>query len=218
MENLSKKQLEETRNTFEDYALYYAKNIEWQSTVAKKFLNELLLPFLDLVSEYSSTNIPKLGFWGCGSGRNTYLTLVHGNYDCYGYDLSKKMISEFQRRVSGGNIFLADVSKYKFTPNFFDGVVAESVLSYLTRAGIEKALKSLYKSLKIGGVAHLGFKVDGGSVVKDTYLPSARYYIAYSMEEIRVLLQRHGFKIYKEMRSIDPLRKKVVWYDVFIVK
>src|SRR3989442_14575665 len=74
---------------------------------------------------------------GCGEGRNSLL-LAHYGYHVHAVDASSQGIQKLERyTLSHGlstiNCSVADVRELQLTPNFYNAIIAATILDHLTR-------------------------------------------------------------------------------------
>ena len=193
MIDLTEKQIRDTLDSFDKNVSLYSNKVEWDTSVSKTFNTKVLQPFLLYINQYSDAKKPVIGFMGCGTGRNMFLAMLSGSYKCIGYDFSKKMLEEGRKRVPDGEFVEFDITNDSFEDDYFDGIMAESVLNYIKRAELKSVLQNFYTSLKPGGIALIGSKVDGNNLYTDTFLGDPRYYISYPVDYIKDHQKLHEF-------------------------
>lgn len=79
--------------------------------------------------------------------------------------------------------------------NYFDGFFANAVLLHAPKEVFEKALVSISKVLKPGGVAAFSLKTGDGEEVTEEKMDAPRYFNYHNEEEMRKLLADLPFEI-----------------------
>lgn len=141
---------------------------------------------------------------GCGSGEPTARQLIDGGMRVVGVDTSPVML-ELARHTVPEAIFverdLFDLDGLHPTEQRFDGVVAFFSLLLLPRSDIEMALDDIRHVLAHDGVFALGMVEGDTDHLMCDYLGTPVPLTAYPREELRHLLNRHGF-IVSELHAI----------------
>jgi ubiquinone/menaquinone biosynthesis C-methylase UbiE len=155
---------------------------------------------------------------GCGYGRDTQ-TFVDLGFDCYGVDLSEKMIERAKSRVKKAKFFVMDILDLDFADKFFDGIWCNATIVHISKKDIDQAFNQIYKILKHNGFFHFNLKEGTGEKFEadERYKGIKKFYSYYSENEIKDLLKKHGFEI------IESWHKEPKGYDnahmfYFIVK
>ncbi|MEV0454235.1 class I SAM-dependent DNA methyltransferase [Catellatospora methionotrophica] len=135
---------------------------------------------------------------GCGAGTPTARQLIDGGSHVVGIDTSPVML-ELARSTVPEAIFverdLFDLDGLHPTQQRFDAVAAFFSLLMLSRADIDKALADIHHVLDHTGYFALGM-VEGDSdhLMRD-FLGTRVPLTAYPREDLRHLLNRHGFVV-----------------------
>jgi len=142
---------------------------------------------------------------GCGNSRNL-LPFYQNNFTCYGIDfsenvieLAKKYISKHEMKV---NLKIANAENLPYKNNFFDYCLSLAVLHHVKNK--EKAIQEIYRVLKPNGKAIIcvwnKLQLKFLFRKKETYIKwgkYSRYYYFFSYFELKKLLKKSGFKIFK---------------------
>lgn len=86
---------------------------------------------------------------GCGSGEHLFLLESMGFTNLYGFDLSEEMVKIAREKCGHAKIEKGDTEKLNYPSDFFDAIIAISLLMYLPDP--EKGLMELKRVLKSGG-------------------------------------------------------------------
>lgn len=213
MIDLTEEQINITTNTYDLCAHEYALKVERNPDVVSAVEELLLIPFYRMLAIKDKSHI---AFLGCGTGRDMNWFIRKG-YTCDGYDKSQGMLSEAKNWVQDGDFYLLDISKKALPEDRYIGIYCESALAYIPYKNLEHTLINIKNSLTSGGVALLGFKVNGSKVYEDKTLSSTRYYISVNMTEILGLVSKH-FKIKRKLISKDSFERPTEWLDLFVEK
>ena len=95
---------------------------------------------------------------GCGEGRNSLL-LAHYGFHVHAVDTSSQGIQKLERYtllhgLSTINCSVADVRELQLTPNFYNAIIAATILDHLTREEGKKLAESMISALKPGGFVY----------------------------------------------------------------
>ncbi len=90
---------------------------------------------------------------GCGSGRDS-IFLANQGFKVWGIDISKEAIRKAKGKKNKVNFQVGDATKLSFGDEFFDAVYSGWVLHFIA---LEKPSREIYRILKKGGIACLGF-------------------------------------------------------------
>jgi SAM-dependent methyltransferase len=90
---------------------------------------------------------------GCGTGRIVKYLLTRGFLleNIVAMDISKVMIEEIKKNISGINAIKGSIDEIDFEPNNFDLVLSHMTLHHLGPESLGKALNNFYRMLKVGG-------------------------------------------------------------------
>lgn len=215
--DLTKDQIETTRDTYNNCAKDYSERVEWNATISKQVKDRLVLPLHNMLVTSS-----KVAVLGCGTGRDLkeFISLGHS---VHGFDISHGMLKQAKKLVGDIPLTKIDISKQKLPKNEFDAVYSDSVLAYIPNRNMTFALNSIYDSLKPNGVGLLGFKINGYKVVEDTILragglESLRYYLSYPQSLVINYVESAGFVIKDSKLYEDSLSRPTKWLDLFVAK
>jgi 2-polyprenyl-3-methyl-5-hydroxy-6-metoxy-1,4-benzoquinol methylase len=190
-----------SNNNFEkNYALsYYVNSIEDELKMAQARFNRIIR-FRNQVGRILDI----------GCGRGAFLTVCMGhNGEAYGLDVSKDSI-EYARRNGLSNLFLGELKDAEFRDNYFDIIVANSVLEHVSDpCGF---LKEIWRILKGNGLLYIGVPNEGSAVytLSDYYFKIAGskwtshlaplfppYHLyGFSKETLTKMLMKAGFSVF----------------------
>jgi tellurite methyltransferase len=96
---------------------------------------------------------------GCGEGRNTLLLARYG-FHVHALDYSSQGIHKLEKYALSKDIHnirysIADARLVQLEPNFYDGIVAVTLLDHLTPEEGKKVATSLLSALKPGGFLYI---------------------------------------------------------------
>ncbi len=174
---------------------FYSRNAE---RLIKKYDTYTMEAEIDYFRHYVPRG--KILDVGCGNGRDLASFAKRG-YDVAGVDREKKFVVEAKRRVPDGRIVIATIDSLPFPENEFDGLWACAVLVHSRPTEAERALQEWQRVLKSSGIAFLTLKEgDGGELAEREGV--TLYFHHYTAEDARSLLERTGFHILREDRSV----------------
>ena len=95
---------------------------------------------------------------GCGEGRNSLLLARYG-FHVYAVDTSSQGIQKLEKNtlshgLSTINCSVADVRALQLAPNFYNAIIAATILDHLTREEGKKLAESTISALKPGGFVY----------------------------------------------------------------
>ena len=114
-----------------------------------------------------------------------------------------------------------DLLDIKLPENYFDGIWACAVLLHVEKKDMLKALKSLHKVLKTGGVLNIRVKRgrDLKTVVDKLSQGKERRFTFFFKYELENYVKKAGFSIVKSRIFPDEAkRKNVKWISLSAVK
>lgn len=129
---------------------------------------------------------------GCGTGR--YAELLPGNY--YGIDVNEDYINYARKNYKGG-FYVMDATDLKFPDGKFDFVFNVGIFHHMSDENVKMVLDEMKRVCKKGGkifiiepvypsklnfIGYLIFKFDRGKYTR-------------TLEDLRTLLERRGFKL-----------------------
>jgi ubiquinone/menaquinone biosynthesis C-methylase UbiE len=175
------------KSTIETYNQMASEYDNETITFWEEFPKEIIDKFIQLAPEKSVLDV------GSGPGRDGLILKYHG-IDVTCLDASSSMVELCLKR--GLNAVLGDLNKMPFDSESFDGVWAYTSLLHIHKAEIDDSLDEIDRVLKTNGIFGLGM-IEGDT---EGYRESAgvnkpRWFSYYSEDEIRTLLEKHGFEI-----------------------
>lgn len=154
---------------------------------------------------------------GCGAGRDA-TDITNKGFQVTGIDFSEKLIEIASKNVPRGNFSVMDFEKLDFPENNFDGVWASASLLHVPKKRLLATLEKINLVLKKGGLFFSLYRVGEGEKFTKEKRGNAileRFYTYYKPEEIRVLLERAGFR---EIESELDLIETGSWVGFFARK
>jgi 2-polyprenyl-3-methyl-5-hydroxy-6-metoxy-1,4-benzoquinol methylase len=96
---------------------------------------------------------------GCGEGRNTLLLARYG-FHVHALDYSSQGIHKLEKYANSKSIHnirytIADARQIQLEPNFYDAIIAVTLLDHLTRDEGKKVASSLLSALKTNGFIYI---------------------------------------------------------------
>ncbi|WP_298258527.1 class I SAM-dependent methyltransferase [uncultured Litoreibacter sp.] len=166
----------------ETLAAYAAKAESYASLVSRKTPDGDLQAFLDAMPEGG-----RVLDLGCGPG-NSARMMRDAGLEVDASDASPEMVAIAKER------YAIDARLERFddltAQNLYDGIWANFSLLHAPRADMPRHLSAIHTALKTGGLLHLGLKT-GDIEERDE---AGRFYVYYSEDELRRLLQEANFK------------------------
>ena len=155
---------------------------------------------------------------GCGPGRDAKFFSEQG-FDVIGIDLSKKLLEIARKNASNAIFYLMDMRNLNFPDNYFDGIWVCASFLHIPRKDAQKTLVGFYRVLKGGGLIYISVKEGFGEefVKSEQYVEKERYFVYYSSQELRQLIENSGFKIIKEIIEKEK-KKRTTWINIFARK
>jgi ubiquinone/menaquinone biosynthesis C-methylase UbiE len=146
---------------------------------------------------------------GCGAGRDTNIFTKKG-FDVIGLDISQGLLIEAKRRYPNLQFIHGSLLEIPFDDKSFDGVWARmSLLHFETIDEVTKALKEIYRVLKLNGILHILAQSgdEKTSIFEDKFSGHKRFFRFFTIEELEALVKETGFKIisidqYKETNKV----------------
>jgi len=131
---------------------------------------------------------------GCGSGRDCDYFVKHG-FEVVGIDLSDKLLEIAKHRLPQVTFLKQDLRRLDFPDESFDGIWACATLHHLARSDMLTVLKKIFTLLKPNGILFVLVKEGVGEEDVKESLSSGlpRYYVYYSFDELKKLLEDAGF-------------------------
>ncbi len=139
---------------------------------------------------------------GCGSGEHLLLLENMGFTNLFGFDLSEEMVRIARKKCGHAKIEKGDTEKLDYPSDFFDAIIAISLLMYLPDP--KKGLMELKRVLKNDGKLIVvnqnlkGSKFKGMIARKgniNLYSQPWNKDVDWSLESTKSLLEDSGFKI-----------------------
>jgi len=139
---------------------------------------------------------------GCGSGEHLLLLESMGFTNLYGFDLSEEMVRIARKKCGHAKIEKGDTEKLDYPSDFFDAIIAISLLMYLPDPG--KGLMELKRLLKSHGKLIVVNQNLKGSKFKslvarkgniNLYSQPWNKDVDWSIEATKKLIEESGFRI-----------------------
>jgi SAM-dependent methyltransferase len=164
--------------------------------VAKRTKKDYVIPFTKYVKQEGVVLVV-----GCGTGRDLSVLASMG-FSYLGIDSSKGMLNEaINNRNIRGPVLNTDLESLALVESSFDGILIDSAVEHMRKSVVEDVLEKLYKSLKIGGILLIRFRLGSGRVFMVEDVVGKRYFTSYKKSESKKLLQKNGFLILDEYCS-----------------
>ena len=107
---------------------------------------------------------------GCGLGRHTILLAKQG-FSVVASETSPLARTSTKQKLKAARlrakVISADMTSIPFPDEYFDGILSIGVMEHNTKAGIEKAISEIFRTLRPGGVILASFLPRGRWVPRD---------------------------------------------------
>ena len=163
-------------------------------------------------TEFINNSKGKILDFGSGSGRNLLQIKKSTKRELYLIDFSEQMIKLAKKRAKKLKLEIqtkiSKLEKTDFPDNYFDAAICTAAIHCIkTAKKREKALKELYKILKLGAKADIEvWNINSDrfkNAPKEKFIAwrdkGKRYYYLYDEGEFKKLLKKVGFKIIKKI-------------------
>lgn len=168
-----------TAKAYEELADSYSR--DWNTQPAPVDMYELFKLFL--IKEGTLAEV------GCGNGRDAKWLNKNG-FRVEAFDSSKELIRIAANLFPNIHFGIANLPELNEITKQYDNVICETVIMHLPTEQIERAIQSLQRILKSGGILYLSWRVTEG---EDARHSDGRLYSAFSSEF--VLKQFNGSQI-----------------------
>ncbi len=176
--------IDKTKKTYDEIASQYDEryqDITNLTPLAERFIKDL--------------NGKRILDLGCAGGRYSAFFQSKG-YEVIGIDISPEMIKIAQTNAPQCEFKEMDMRNLAFGTESFDGLWASASLLHLPKVDMSKTLEEIFRVLKPEG--RLYFSVMEGNFegyrAYEKLGWNERYFAHYTKEELRVLLEKVGFK------------------------
>lgn len=190
-----------SKKKVEEFFDVFAKERELiLSTPSAKHIYQDMI--LRIVREAGLTNSDYILDAGCGSGEHLVLLEDMGFKNLYGFDISEEMVRIACMRCQHAEIEKGDIENLDYPPDFFDAVIAVTVLMFPTKP--IKGLIEIRKVLKKGGkLIIVNPNLKGGEIKNliarkgkiNTYSQPWNRDFKWSIKETKKLVEESGYKI-----------------------
>ncbi len=156
---------------------------------------------------------------GCAGGRDSK-TFVDNGFDVFGIDVIDEFLDEARRKAPEAEFQNMDLLKLDFSDGSFDGIWSYAVLLHIQKSDIPGVLDKYSRILKPSGKLFIGVKKGQGSAyVTDKLSKEKRFFVYYEEDELREILENHGFQIVKLETEADRAgRTDTTWIMVIAEK
>lgn len=161
---------------------------EWGSRHMEPFWTDEMREFQGLLPTGKVVEI------GVGSGRDA-AALIKVGYGYVGTDASREMLAVAASRNPGAVFINNPVERLRFPRDYFDGFWASAVLLHIPKGRVARALLSIRRVVRPGGIGFIAMKEGSGEKVDQE---TGRFYAFYSQVEFAEILRRCGFEVVKE--------------------
>lgn len=153
---------------------------------------------------------------GCGGGRDAEVLMSLG-FDYIGTDISEGLLKVAIKTVPSLKFLKQDIYNLEFPKGSLDGFWASAVFLHIPKSKISKALKSLKKIIKPGGVGFISVKEGVGEKFTDDVekeFAGKRFWSFFKLKEFKNILKQNGYKVIKSYRK--PISEKTTWLVYFV--
>lgn len=165
---------------------------------------------------------------GCGGGRDLE-EFAKRNFKTTGIDLTPGLLQIARKRSPNSLIVHGNFLHTNFPNRSFDGIWVHASMHHLeTMKEVHQGFSEFHRLLKPGGILHLATQAKTGknntAMVVDTLAGQARFYRYLTLEQVRELHKKAGFKIleiskHKETDdNVNTGRKNVEWIVSLAIK
>lgn len=151
---------------------------------------------------------------GCGTGREAKI-FIDAGYSYTGIDPSQTMIDEAKKTNPGGDFYKLDVYRLATLKREYDAFFAAACFFHIPKQRLQKALKSVHKSLKRKAVGFISLKEGTGEVIQEK---TGRLNALYMVDEFSAELQKAGFTVFKVEKRQRPNSYDSPWLMFFVQK
>lgn len=176
----------------EDPAEFYSKGAE--QFAKNQSMDKIPQNYVDLLDKFIEL-VPgkKVLDAGCGHGRDTQYFTENG-LDAKGFDLAENMIKYAKRNMKG--IYeVKDIENLDYPENHFHGIWCNTVLIFYPYEEMAEILSKLTKTLKPGGIIHLGLKTGNSkNYMREKYGSKVKQYLL-TEEKAREITKDNNLEI-----------------------
>lgn len=137
---------------------------------------------------------------GTGGGRDIP-SLLEAGYEYIGTDASSAFIRQLRHDFPPLRFLEQNVYHLNFPREFFDGFWACAVLLHIPSDRIDRALTSIRRIVRPGGVGFISLKEGQGEGFEDEEYGQPRYFSYYTMESFTEVAHRNGLAILETTRK-----------------
>lgn len=149
---------------------------------------------------------------GSGTGRDAAALIAMG-YDYIGTDASKGLLQMAKKRNPNASFFLKSVEELDFPEGNFDGFWTAATLLHIPKDRIGKALTTIRKQVKLGGIGFISVKQGEGEKIDE---PTGRWFAYYSQGEFTDILGKNGYEVVES--KVKPTEGDTTWLIYFVRK
>ena len=151
---------------------------------------------------------------GCGTGREAKI-FIDAGYNYTGIDPSQTMLDEAKKNNPGGDFYQLDVYRLATLKRQYDAFFSAACFLHIPKQRLQKALKSVHKSLKRRAVGFISLKEGEGEVIQEE---TGRLNALYTVDEFTQELEKAGFTVFKVEKRDRPNSDNSSWLLFFIQK
>lgn len=190
---------------------HIAKDYDKEFSQEIYFLDELNLFLKQLPGKAEVLDI------GCGSG-HIASHLENQGLKVTGIDFSGKMIELAKNRCPKSNFIKADIEKFDYGKEKYNGIIASFILIHIRKTTTKKLLNRFYNSMKENGILFIStIKGKGEHFVPEPLNPRYNMYFRYAeKDEMKVLLSKTGFRIIR-FKEIQRKTEHMKYTGLFFV-
>ncbi len=198
--------MDELAKTIQTYNRYAEKY--FQKNCSVECIKEILEFFIKNICGKRILDV------GCGPGRDVKFFCDRG-FEAIGIDLSRNLLEIARKNVPKARFYLMDMRNLTFPDKYFDGIWACASFLHVSKRDAERTLNGFHRVLKSSGLLYISVKEGVGEefVSSLDYGGNGRYFVFYSREELRKLIENSGFKVIKEV--IEKEKRGKTWINMF---
>lgn len=191
--DLTDKQVEITRQTYQEYADRYVLNYERRQGALEEARLFTIDPFLRAFEKYNLSG--KILFAGCGSGRDLQEASKQG-FTCVGVDTSLHMINIGKIMGIKEPLMEMNIEELDLPNHSFAGIFCETAIAHVKKKSLPSVLKNFARLLVNGGLLLVTFRKGEGRVYRtEDKVGGRRYYTTFLPKEVISILNESGFEV-----------------------
>ncbi len=199
MENKVKK----TIQTYNEVAEIYNR-LQYSTDVSEEIIDFFL-------EEFSGQSLLDVG---CGPGNDTRVFVALG-LNVLGIDLSECLLNIALKNVPQSSFLMMDMRRQAIRDASFDGLWVCSSFIHIPRVDAKSTFREFARVLRPYGLIFVNvIEGERESMIKSgLYLDKERFFVDYSVDKFRTLIEDAGFHILKELTGKE-LKEDSVWVNI----